>query len=90
MFVCHKCDQPDCVNPEHLFLGTHKDNMVDRNNKGKYNGEMNGQTSLKNEDVLEIRRLSSLGVKQNILSKMFRIHQTTVSRIILRKCWSHI
>lgn len=73
MLVLHKCDNPQCTNPEHLFLGTHQDNVDDKVSKGRHSygeihgmhlhpearpvGERNGQSKLSESDVLEIRRL---------------------------------
>jgi hypothetical protein len=54
--VCHKCDLPCCVNPDHLFVGTHKDNMNDRDAKGRVrSGEMSGVAKITDEQVREIR-----------------------------------
>jgi hypothetical protein len=58
--VLHKCDNPPCINPDHLFLGTHKDNMADMADKGRANGgapkgERHGRTHLAKADVLAIR-----------------------------------
>lgn len=56
-FVCHKCDVPSCVNPDHLFLGTHADNIKDSYDKGRSNqqGERNGNRKLTSIQVREIR-----------------------------------
>ena len=62
--VCHKCDNPECVNPSHLFLGTHQDNMDDRNRKGRnksLQGELNGASKLKNYQIPSIREKYSTG-----------------------------
>lgn len=90
--VCHHCDNPLCVNPSHLFLGVQKDNIQDAIAKGRFNtrGENCGMSRLCENDVHEIRRLRSLGVKQPLLAKMWRIGHTNVSYIINRRRWRHI
>jgi hypothetical protein len=93
LHVLHKCDNPSCVNPGHLFLGTNADNSRDRAQKGRnpfQNGEANPYCKLSCSDVLEIRRLSKLGVPQGEIARRYNIKQTNVSCIILRKTWRHI
>lgn len=64
MCVLHKCDNPSCVNPDHLFIGTHQVNMDDKRNKerqSKASGEKNGSVKLTKKDVDEIRKLYTKG-----------------------------
>ena len=92
MHVLHKCDNPVCTNPKHLFLGTHKDNMLDRDRKGRCaKGEGKPKSSkLSNKDVLEIRRLWSSGFKQQAIADAFGVKQPQISDIVNRKKWRHI
>lgn len=82
MYVCHKCDTPLCVNPDHLFLGYHSDNMIDmvkkgRSHKGK--GEHANRSVLTNKQAVEIRSINNM--TQSEIAKIYGIAQTTVSRI---------
>ena len=95
LFVLHKCDNPPCVNPEHLFLGTHQDNMDDmiRKSIGKTTrntGESHGNSFLKENDIRAIRLMRKLGTKQNSIADYFNVTQGTISSIIRRRTWSHI
>lgn len=96
MLVCHRCDNPPCVNPEHLFLGTSRDNTLDAWNKGRLPqippmpGELNPKAKLTEEQVIEIRRLYASGVFQKTIGAMFGIKQITVSNITTRKHWKFI
>jgi hypothetical protein len=90
MCVCHKCDNPQCVNPDHLFLGTHQDNMTDMVNKnrarpGKVKGESHGMTSLSSAQVEEIRMAE--GVTQRELAIKYGVSQGTISNIRRGATW---
>ncbi len=91
--VLHKCDTPPCVNPDHLFLGTQKDNIQDAFKKGRLfipKGEDNKQSKLKNEDIIEIRKLREQGYTQVLLGKMFGVRHTTIGNICNNKTWKHV
>lgn len=94
MEVCHACDNPSCVRPNHLFLGTHKENMRDMVLKGRSadrHGEKHPNSRLKNEDVLKIRGLyeKKRGALVS-LGKMFGVSPSMVGKIINGKNWTHI
>ena len=89
--VCHKCDNPKCVNPQHLFLGTMKDNMMDMYNKGRnvhHKGSVNHNSKLNENDVKIIRKNTDLSVKQ--LSEKFGVHEDTIRKVIKKENWKHI
>lgn len=92
MYVCHHCDNPPCVNPSHLFLGTSEENAQDMQDKGrKAIGERTGGAKLQPSQVLKIRELyasGNYGVVQ--LAGMFGVDFTNISMITTRKTWKHI
>lgn len=88
--VLHHCDQPSCWRPDHLFVGTIKDNNKDKKSKGRAaKGETSGMSKLTSIEVLEIRSLYSEH-SQESLSKIFNTSQTNISSIIRRATWQHI
>ena len=93
-FVLHTCDNPCCCNPDHLFLGTHQDNMDDKVRKGRQShakGIDAGMAKLSNDDVIEIRNIYSKGgYTQEAIGNIYDITQANVSFIVNRKNWSHI
>lgn len=93
--VCHRCDNPGCVNPDHLWLGTHADNIRDRDRKGRCNGgskpgEDAAHALLKDDDVITIRKLCAAGHQQKDVAERFGVHKATVNDVVLRKTWGHI
>ena len=92
--VMHTCDNPRCINPAHLVLGTHKDNMKDMVDKGRsadVSGMSNPNRTLSESDVLEIRKLyEGGGWTYAALGRKYGVGYNTISRIIKRKLWSHI
>lgn len=90
-FACHHCDNPRCVNPDHLFVGTQTDNMMDRSKKGRrgdVHGEKNGRAKLNRADVAKIRKIYASGrVNQTELGIKFGISQTRISSVVRNASW---
>ncbi len=90
MFVCHTCDNKACVNPEHLFIGSPKDNIRDMFNKGRENkacGEAVAGAKLTAEDVRWIRQL---GAPQWKIARCFGVTQPLISKIKAGHWWKHV
>ncbi len=95
--VLHKCDNKTCVNPDHLFLGTNKENTEDMFKKGRQpkntgaKGEAHYDAKLTKEQVLEIRDLYSKGnTTHRKLSKQFGVNPSQIGKIIRKIYWKHI
>ena len=87
--VCHTCDNPSCINVDHLFLGDAQTNSQDAHAKGRHShGEQHGNSKVTEDQVREIRALASSGVPQEEIARRFGIHQTTVSHIVIRRLWA--
>lgn len=106
LMVCHRCDNPICCNPSHLFIGTAQQNSDDMKNKGRSAtgeksgmhkrpdkrspGELHGQSKFRNEDIIEIRRLCSGGIAHAEIASRFGTSKAYVSSIARRLRWKHI
>ena len=90
--ICHTCDNPSCVNPRHLFVGTSQDNHDDCVAKGRsLKGERHPMRKLTESDVLKIRDLrSSSRLSFGRLAEQFGISRTTAHRVCAKIIWGHI
>ena len=88
--VLHRCDNPRCINPEHLFLGDQRSNMADMVKKGRQQrGERGSMAKLTEPDVLKIRSLAGQLTHAQI-ARVFGVRPSAVTRIINRKRWAHL
>lgn len=93
VFVCHRCDNPPCCNPSHLFLGTHLDNTRDRDRKGRnvnLLGEQHALAKLTAEKVQEIRALTQRGWTRAAIGRRFGVTDRCVASVISGRTWRHL
>lgn len=91
LFVCHKCDNPGCVNPAHLFLGTHIDNERDKCEKNRQQkGSKHWNSKLTEKDIINIRKLYANKISQIEISRRFQVSQGCISRIVRMEDWKHV
>jgi hypothetical protein len=104
--VCHRCDNPPCVRPDHLFLETSRGNSADRHQKGRdakghthgsrtqpdlvARGDSHYMARLTSADVLRIRAAHASGMLQVQLAAAYRVTQSTISDVVLRRTWKHL
>ena len=96
LVICHTCDTPGCVNPDHLYAGTHKQNTADmlerkRARHGRSPGSNNPSAKLTEADVLEIRWMYENGTLTNrAIAEHFGVTDALIGMIVKRKIWTHI
>src|SRR5690606_16553019 len=88
MNICHRCDTPSCINPEHLFLGTQLENIADmlRKRRNQY-GERSGRRIL---TEAQARAIFFSTEKQSLLAGRYGVDPSVISHIKRKKIWAHI
>ena len=89
--VLHRCDNPPCINPRHLFVGTHQDNMADRDRKGRARGgRAKARAKLTPAAVHEIRRALAEGVTGRELAHRYHLSKNAISEVKRGLTWSDV
>ncbi len=91
MHVLHTCDNPVCINPNHLFIGTNLDNKIDQQNKGRTShGEQHWNHKLNAEKVIGIRVMKQCKIRTGLIAKFYSISMSTVCDVIARRTWKGV
>ncbi len=94
--VCHRCDNPPCVNPDHLFVGSPLENVLDMISKNRHSkppvrcGEEHPMAKLTKQDVIKIRQLYEGGLSSRKIAKLFFVDKGTILAIVNREIWRHV
>jgi len=90
----HSCDNPPCVNPAHLSIGTHQENVAQRDARGRRKpllGEKHGSAKLTDTEVIDIRKRYATGlITQRALAEEYGVTKSRISLIVNRKSWAHL
>jgi len=91
-FICHRCDNPPCVRPSHLFVGTQAENLADMRTKGRHSrGESRPAAKLTEAQVREIRLYYATGtVSQGALSRAYGLTRSSIDDLLKRRTWKHV
>jgi len=93
LLVCHACDNPKCTNPDHLWLGTHKENIQDRVKKGRSNTQKGSRLKVSKIDeiqALEIKKLLITGMSCAEIGRKYSLSIKIISRIKNVETWKHV
>lgn len=89
-WVLHKCDNPSCVRPDHLFLGTPKDNTQDMLHKHRDNGPKGERQHCHKFTAEEVMKIRASTDSQSEIARQYKVNQSTISHIINHQTWKHI
>lgn len=91
LLVLHRCDNPPCCNPDHLYLGTGDDNTADKVARGRQpRGVKASNAKLTEDNVITMRRMYGDGMGDRKLARLFHLSRGVTQRILRRKTWAHI
>lgn len=93
MEVCHRCDNPECTNPSHLFVGTHQENMDDMMAKGRRpptTGTRQWKSRFTEDQVIDIRKMHADGFARKEICDKYNANSSIIGKIVNGKLWRHL
>lgn len=91
VLICHDCDNPMCVNPNHLFADNAAGNLADASDKGRMKrGAENGASKLAEDDIRVIRSMAESGIPKHSIAVLYGVSQPNIASIVNRKTWAHV
>lgn len=95
LILCHKCDNPKCINPDHLFLGTQAENMQDASKKGRCkpsmaHGNSSGHNKIDEKDIPDVKKMIAEGVSLKTIADIYGVSKQSIFHIKTGRNWSWI